>query len=180
MSSISTLTGDDGTSAVLFNRRVPKTDLHFEACGTVDELNAALGLARAQSATELNAEILRIQKELVYLMGELVLLDEDRERYDQFKGKYITAESTDRLTAFVHAGEMKLSFNDWVMPGGNPLSAALDFARTVCRRAERRVLALREAQPALNPEIIRYLNRLSDVCFVWAREAEISSPPNPV
>jgi len=171
--SISTKTGDDGTSALLFNRRVPKTDTRIEACGAADELNAALGMARAAAGPgELNAEILRIQNELVLLMGELALLPEDRARYESMKGKYLTAEATERLTNLVHAGERHISMTDWVMPGGSQLGAAFDFARTVCRRAERRVLKLRDQQSEISPEIVRFLNRLSDLCFVWAREAE--------
>jgi cob(I)alamin adenosyltransferase len=171
--SISTKTGDDGTSGLLFNRRVPKTDAHIEAYGTVDELNSALGMARAAAGPgPLNDEILRIQNELVILMGELALLDEDRPRYEQRKGRYLVALDVDRLTALVHEGERTVKFTDWVMPGGTSSGAALDFARTVCRRAERRVLMLRTAHPGQNPEIVRYLNRLSDLCFVWAREAE--------
>ena len=171
--SISTRTGDDGTSGLLFNRRVPKTDAHIEACGAVDELNAALGLARAAAGPgTLNEEILKIQNELVLLMGELALLDEDRARYEQMMGKYITPAATDRLTELVHENEAEVSFKDWAMPGGTPLGAALDFARTVCRRAERRVLMLREQHATLSPEIPRYLNRLSDLCCIWARRVE--------
>jgi len=171
--SISTTTGDDGTSGLLFNRRVSKTDARVEAYGTVDELNAALGLARASAGPgPLNDEILRIQEELVLVMGELALLDEDRPRYEQSKREYIAPAATGRLTSLVHEGETKVSLKDWSMPGATPLGAALDFARTVCRRAERRVLMLRERQPNLNPEIIRYLNRLSDLCFIWARLSE--------
>jgi cob(I)alamin adenosyltransferase len=174
--SISTKTGDDGTSGLLFGRRVPKTDAHIEACGAVDELNAALGLARAAVGSgPLNAEILRIQNELVPLMGELALLDEDRAKYQERGGQFLQPEATERLTAAVHALEQQVSFSDWAMPGANPASAACDFARTVCRRAERRVLLLRAGQPSQNPEIVRYLNRLSDLCFVWAREAERST-----
>jgi cob(I)alamin adenosyltransferase len=171
--SISTRTGDDGTSGLLFNRRVPKTDPHIEACGAVDELNAVLGLARAAAGPgPLNEEILRIQNELVLLMGELALIEEDVPRYVASKRERISPAFTERLTALVHEGEEKVSFSDWAMPGGTPLGAALDFARTVCRRAERRVLLLREAQPTLNPEVVPYLNRLSDLCCIWARRAE--------
>ena len=170
--SISTKTGDDGTSGLLFNRRVSKTDARVEAYGSVDELNAALGLARAAAGPgPLNGEILRIQEELVLVMGELALLDEDRARYEAKRG-YIPSAATERLTALVHEGETKVSMSHWSSPGGNPLGAALDFARTVCRRAERRVLMLRDEQIAVNPEIIRYLNRLSDLCYIWARVAE--------
>ncbi len=150
-----------------------KTDAHIEACGAVDELNAALGLARAAAgAGALNGEILRVQNELVLLMGELALLEEDRARYEQAKGRAITPDATERLTALVHENERDISMSDWSMPGGTQLGASLDFARTVCRRAERRVLMLREKQASLNPEVIRYLNRLSDLCYVWARKAE--------
>jgi cob(I)alamin adenosyltransferase len=173
--SISTKTGDDGTSGLFFNQRVSKTDAHIEALGAVDELNAALGLARAAAGLgPLNEEILRIQNELVLLMGELAVLEEDRERYEQVR-KGIAPEATERLTDLVHESEGKVSFNDWAMPGGTPLGAALDFARTVCRRAERRVLMLRERQPSLNPEVVRYLNRLSDLCCIWARVVEKAS-----
>ena len=177
--SISTKTGDDGTSGLLFNRRVSKTDFHFEAVGAVDELNAALGLARAVALPgPLHDEILRIQNELVSLMAELALLAEDRPKYEQRKGRYISPAAVERLTALVHDVESRISLKQgWSMPGATPLAAALDFARTVCRRAERRVLTLREQTGALNPEIIRFLNRLSDLCFIWAREVESGPVP---
>ena len=155
---------------MLFGRRVPKTDAHVEACGAVDELNAALGLARAGVGPgALNEKILRIQNELVLLMGELALLDEDRAKYQERGGKFLQAVAAERLTAAVHELEKRVSFSDWAMPGANAASAACDFARTVCRRAERRVVMLREQQAGLNPEILRYLNRLSDLCCLWAR-----------
>jgi cob(I)alamin adenosyltransferase len=175
--SISTKTGDDGTSGLLFNRRAPKNDIHFEAVGTVDELNAALGLVRAAAGPgRLHDQILRIQNELVLLMGELVLLEDDRSRYEQARGKSIAAEATDRLTALVHEAESRISLEDWVMPGNTPVGAALDFARTICRRAERRILALKEHQRGLNPELVCFFNRLSDLCFVWARDQEQNPP----
>jgi cob(I)alamin adenosyltransferase len=176
--SISTKTGDDGTSGLLFNRRVSKTDARVEAYGSVDELNAALGLARAATGLgPLNDEILRIQNELVLLMGELALDSADRAKYEERGGRYLREDASERLTTLVHEGETKVTFKDWVMPGGTPLGAALDFARTVCRRAERRVIMLREQEVALNPEIIRYLNRLSDLCCIWARLAESPAAP---
>ena len=176
--SISTQTGDDGTPGLLFNRRVPKTDAHLAAVGTVDELSAALGIARAAASTgPISQEILRIQQELIQLMGEVALLDEDRPRYEQSKGPSMFGPATDRLTSLVHEGERHLTLRGWALPGGTPLGAAFDFARTVCRRAERRVLALRDLQPALNPDLIRYLNRLSDLCFIWARLSDAPASP---
>jgi len=183
--SISTKTGDDGTTGLLFNRRVPKTDAHLEAVGTVDELSASLGIARAAIGPmnpigpigPISQEILRIQQELIQLMGEVALLDEDRPRYEQSKGPSMFGPATDRLTSLVHEGERHLTLRGWALPGGTPLGAAFDFARTVCRRAERRVLALRDLQPGLNPDLIRYLNRLSDLCFIWARLSDQPQPP---
>jgi cob(I)alamin adenosyltransferase len=181
--SISTKTGDDGTSALLFNRRVPKTDLRIEAYGTVDELNAALGLARASIGPgDLNNQIVEIQKELVLLMGELALLDEDRPKYETRGHRCIDSADVDRLTAAVHNLEKTITFADWATPGANPTSAAFDFARTVCRRAERRVLTLNGGDlknaASINPEIIRYLNRLSDLCWIWARQADQPASPH--
>jgi cob(I)alamin adenosyltransferase len=177
--SISTRTGDDGTSGLLFNRRVSKTNARIEAYGSVDELNAALGMVRAAAGPgPLNEQILRIQNELVIVMGDLALLDEDRPRYEEKRG-YIGPDATDRLTAIVHEGEKKVSITHWVTPGGNAVGAACDFARTVCRRAERRVLMVREQGTTVNPEIIHYLNRLSDVCFIWARLTEVRGSEAP-
>ena len=176
--SISTKTGDNGTSGMLFNRRVSKTDAHLEAYGTVDELNAALGLARAAIGPgELNIKILHIQNELVPLMGELALEAADREKYEDRGGNYLDPGASERLTALVHELEKNMHFSDWAMPGGNPASAACDFARTVCRRAERRVVSLQEHVGPINPEIIRYLNRLSDLCFLWARALDTGPKP---
>ena len=166
--SISTKTGDDGTTSLLFGRRVSKTDLRVEACGAVDELNATLGMARAAIGPDvMSDEILRIQTDLVMLMGELALAAEDRPKYEERGGKCLGAEDPTRLTCLIDALEKQETsiLKDWHMPGGTVSGASLDFARTVCRRAERAVLAL----PGVNPEIIRYLNRLSDLCWLWAR-----------
>lgn len=174
--AISTKTGDDGTSGLLFNRRVSKTDARLEACGAVDELNAALGLVRAAAGgMALQEEVTRVQHELVTLMGELALEPADREKYEARGGHYLKATATERLTEAVRKIEEQGSFTDWAMPGGTPASAACDFARTICRRAERRAVAVREAAGELNPEILRYLNRLSDLCWLWARILEQSA-----
>lgn len=173
--SIATKTGDNGTTALMFGRRVPKTDPRVEAYGAVDELNAALGTARAAAQEPFVAEpILAIQKELVLLMGELAVADEDRERYAKGGYGFVTAALVERLTALIDDLEKnhKLSFKHWATPGATPGSAALDMARTVCRRAERRVTGLMEKAIAVNPEILRYLNRLSDLCWLYARWIE--------
>ena len=169
--SIATKTGDDGTTGLLFNRRVPKTDLRVEAYGAVDELNAALGMARALAGDLFIAQpIFSIQKELVTLMAEMAVSDEDRSRFFEKGFASVTAEMVERLTALIVDLEKnhKVDFKGWATPGATPACAALDVARTVCRRAERRVV---ELQPQ-NREIMRYLNRLSDLCWLYARFLE--------
>jgi cob(I)alamin adenosyltransferase len=173
--SIATKTGDDGTTALMFNRRVSKNDARVAAYGTVDELNAALGLARAFAEETLVAEpLLAIQKELVTLMGELATDPADHARYAGAGFQFVDTAMTDRLTAQIDDLEKnhRISFKHWATPGATRASAFLDAARTTCRRAERAVIALREGGGEVNPEIVRYLNRLSDLCWLWARFVE--------
>jgi cob(I)alamin adenosyltransferase len=175
--SIVTRTGDDGTTALMYGRRVPKSHPRVTACGAVDELNAALGLARAEIGRGVPAEpfvrdaLLPIQKELVGLMGELATLDEDMPRYLKDGFAVLSAECVARLDQLAAKLEAEIPpAKDWVMPGANPVSAALDFARTICRRAERQICELE----VHNPQIIIYLNRLSDVLWLMARWIESS------
>lgn len=176
--SIATRTGDDGTTALMYKRRVPKTHPRVEACGSIDELNAALGVARAAATDEwLRGELMPMQQQLVALMGELATVPEDRERYVRDGYTVVTTELTARLDALVKNLESQnISFQGWATPGATPLSAALDVARTTCRRAERRVCALRESGEHVSPEIFTYLNRLSDVLWLMARWAEPREP----
>ncbi|HSV62403.1 MAG TPA: cob(I)yrinic acid a,c-diamide adenosyltransferase [Chthoniobacterales bacterium] len=172
--SIATKTGDEGETSLMYGRRVPKTDPRVEAYGSVDELNAALGVARAAAGDPFLAEqILAIQKELVTVMGELATAAEDLERYKRDGFQVTTSPMTDRLTDAVHELEKGRSFKHWSNPGETKAAAALDLARTVCRRAERHVAA-RLDTPNFNREILRYLNRLSDLCWLLARYAEES------
>ena len=172
--SIVTKTGDAGTTGLMFNRRVPKSHPRVEAGGSVDELNAALGLARASAEYSFVREhLLAIQKDLVVLMGELATLVEDLPRLAPAGFSAVTPELTAKLDALVKQLEAQNIFpKDWVMPGSTVNSAALDFARTICRQAERRVCALHEAGELRNPEIIIYLNRLSDTLWLLARWVE--------
>src|SRR5271170_407447 len=172
--SIVTKTGDSGTTGLMYGRRVPKTHPRVEACGVVDELNAALGLARA-STTEafVRDNLLRIQKHLVDLMGEIGVLMEDLPRYAKDGFSLVTPEMTAKLDALVWEIESQnVSFKGWATPGATKNSAALDVARTICRRAERRVCGLKEAGELRNMEILIYLNRLSDLLWLFARWAE--------
>lgn len=173
--SIATKTGDGGETSLMYGRRVSKTDPRVEAYGSVDELTAALGMARAVSSHVLADEIFAVQKELIVVMGELATSAEDISRFKSDGYKITSAEMVDRLTAKIVDLERDKSLHpkDWVIPGASPVSAALDVARTACRRAERRVIALGNA----NPEIVRYLNRLSDLCWLLARYSERQSAP---
>jgi cob(I)alamin adenosyltransferase len=172
--SIATKTGDRGTTALMYGRRVSKTHPRVEAYGSVDELNAALGTARAAARHDfLRANLLAIQKDLVILMGELAVAQEDLPRYLKGGFKLVAPEMTARLDALVKEIEaQKISFDGWATPGATPGSAALDVARTTCRRAERRVCALSESGQLQNAEVIIYLNRLSDLLWLFARWAE--------
>jgi len=171
--SIVTRTGDDGTTALMYGRRVPKSHPRIAACGTVDELNAALGLARATvTHASIGNALLPIQKDLVGLMGELATLDEDMPRYIKDGFAVLSVECVARLDQLAARLEAELPpFKDWVMPGANPASAALDVARAVCRRAEREVVSDLEIH---NAQIMIYLNRLSDVLWLMARRLEMA------
>ena len=176
--SIATKTGDDGTTALMFGRRVSKTDSRIVANGACDELNAALGLVRVSCGDpRITDSVLEIQRELVNLMGEIAVAPEDRERYHEHGYPLITAGMVDRLSAQIDDLEQKhdISYRGWATPGATPASAALDMARTICRRAERAVCECREKGFPVSDEIIRYLNRLSDLCWLWARWVETLS-----
>ena len=172
--SIATRTGDDGTTALMYKRRVPKTHPRVEANGALDELNAALGVARANAEDAwLRGELLAIQKQLVDVMGEMATAPDDLERYARDGFMLVTPAMTARLDELVkHLEAQKISFKGWATPGATPLAAALDVARTACRRAERRVCAVRDAGEPVNSEILIYLNRLSDVLWLLARWVE--------
>jgi cob(I)alamin adenosyltransferase len=178
--SIVTKTGDDGTTGLMYNRRVSKCHPRVEAYGAVDELNTAIGLARA-SAPEgfLGDRLIGIQKDLVTLMGELATQPDDLPRYAKDGFTLVSPELTAKLDLIVKEIEAQnVSFRGWATPGANMVSAALDVARTTCRRAERRVCALQEAGQLHNNEIVVFLNRLSDTLWLLARWAE--APPTPL
>ena len=175
--SIVTKTGDKGTTALMYGRRVMKYHPRVEACGAVDELNSALGVARAAAEHEwVGASLLSIQRDLIVLMGELAVAAEDLTRYTKDGFSLVTPEMTAKLEQRVREIEAEgVSFSGWATPGANASAAALDLARSICRRAERRVCRLQESGELQNPEIIVYLNRLSDLLWLSARRAESKS-----
>lgn len=172
--SIATKTGDNGSTGLMYNRRVSKSHPRVEAYGSVDELNTALGLAKASSSESYLREFLEAtQHELVILMGELATLPEDLARYQKDGFKRVEASLTGRLDLAVKDLESRqISFKGWATPGATVSSATLDVARTACRRAERRSSSLLEAGQLENQEILVYLNRLSDVLWLLARWVE--------
>jgi len=168
--------GDKGETGLAGGQRVPKDSLRIEAYGTVDELNATIGVARAtaeESLTghaklaELDAILKRVQHELFNVGSILATLPQDvhprQARVTEAEIAQLEAE-IDRMNAALPA------LRSFVLPGGCRLNADLHVSRTVCRRAERIAVALARQEP-IDGEIIRYLNRLSDALFVWSRWA---------
>lgn len=176
--SIATRTGDNGSTGLMYNRRVSKCHPRVEAYGTVDELNTALGLARASTPHAFIREsLLPIQRDLVTVMGELATAVDDLPRYTADGYPVVTPALTDKLDALVAGIEaQQITYKGWATPGDTPDAAALDVARTTARRAERRVCALQESDQLRNPEIIVFLNRLSDLLWLMARWVESRSP----
>ena len=173
--SIATKTGDKGETSLMYGHRVSKGDARVDAYGCLDELTAALGLARSIATDKfISDEILAAQKDLIVLMGELATAPADQGRYAKDGFQITTSAMVDRVSAVIDDLEKDKSLypKDWVIPGGTPVSAALDFARTTCRRAERHIAALSISDVKFNVEILRYLNRFSDLCWLLARHVE--------
>jgi cob(I)alamin adenosyltransferase len=178
--SIVTKTGDGGTTSLMYKRRVSKSHPRVEAYGSVDELNAAIGCARATAERDfVRSNLLAIQNDLVTLMGELATAGEDLERYVKEGFVVVTPDLTRKLDELVRQIEgEQIAYKGWATPGATSHAAALDVARTTCRRAERRVCALHEAGQLHNPEILIYLNRLSDLLWLFARWVETRRGPD--
>lgn len=171
--SIVTKRGDEGETDLLYGKRISKTHLRVETLGTIDELNTAIGLARCQGGEPLAQELDWLQERLVGLMGELAVLPEDLPRYEEDGLARITAKDVESLEELARAiEEAGVDFKGWARPGasGSLPAAFLDQARTVSRRAERRVLSLTEKGDL--PEVTLFLNRLSDYLWLLARREE--------
>ena len=169
MPRIYTKTGDDGTTGLLYGGRVPKDDAATEAYGTTDEAVAVLGQARASADGIVAEEILALQRELFVVGADLATNPAERAKL-QPGVSLVTAEMTERLERRIDdlVAERALP-QAFIVPGANAASAALDLARSVIRRAERNVVAMEGEGRDVNPEVRRYLNRLSDLVFVLAR-----------
>ncbi|MGV1049291.1 MAG: cob(I)yrinic acid a,c-diamide adenosyltransferase [Solirubrobacterales bacterium] len=179
MVKIYTKKGDDGTTSLWYGGRVPKHHGRTDAYGTLDEACSALGVARALCApdrAELAADLLRLQDYLFIAGAELATAPEAAARLED--GVSRTTESmVAELEALIdrYMAEVELPPN-FVIPGGNQLSAQLDVARTVIRRAERRISELAEAGELGGETVIHFVNRASDLAYAMARFADVDDP----
>jgi len=184
-SAVATRRGDDGTTGLLFgSQRVFKDEARTEAYGTVDEAIAALGLARAELALKaqdgslprtmarLPELILRLQRELFVVGADLATAPDSLDRQQPGETR-VTVAMVDGLDAVLADTEAAVELpREFVVPGETRLSAALELARTVVRRAERRTVSLRRAEPVPDDHSVPYLNRLADLLWILARAAE--------
>lgn len=162
----------------MYDRRISKCHPRVEALGSVDELNSALGLARATAIHDsVRTHLVAIQHDLITLMGELATAETDLARFGRDGFRTIDDQHTAKLDALIEEMERALGkFRGWALSGSHLHPAALDMARTICRRAERRVCALREAGDLANAEVLVYLNRLGDLLWLMARWVENQTP----
>jgi len=179
MVKIYTKKGDDGTTSLWYGGRVPKHHGRTEAYGTLDEACSALGVARALCGPEqadLAADILRLQDDIFVAGAELATAPEAAERLEDGISR-VTAEMVDELEQRIdhYMGQVELP-PQFVIPGGNQLSAQLDVARTVIRRGERQITALNEAGELNGEMVIHFVNRASDYAYALARFADVDDP----
>ncbi len=170
--SISTKRGDGGQTGLAGGIRVSKADLRVEAYGTVDELNSTLGFARSIcSNDEVKARTHEIQTTLFRVGSALATPPESKK-----PSPLLSEEDVNTLTELVHSMEAKEGMlSDWSVPGAHREAAAYDVARTVCRRAERNIVRLVESGQTIHPQVLPYINRLSDVIWLFARVLELES-----
>jgi cob(I)alamin adenosyltransferase len=180
--SIATRTGDDGATSLLYGQRVLKNHPQIEAVGALDELNAAIGFAKATRSPAMDRSDLEIiQKDLVALMGEISCAETDAQRYTASNFAKIDDSCLARLDTGIAAIERRQpKFDGWATPGANLHAAALDLARTSARRAERQLVGLASQGKNVRPLLIQYINRLSDLLWLFAREAEQRTEASPM
>ncbi len=171
--------GDKGQTSLLYGRRVSKNSPRPEAYGTIDELNSTLGLAKALCARQYSREVVGgIQKDLGIVAAELATEPEHHDRLAEH-GWIVTADMVEKLEKCIVDIESKVTMpNVFIIPGATAGSAAIDMARAVVRRAERRVIGLMESDELPNRNVAAYLNRTSDVLFALARYEEAGEENN--
>ena len=168
--SIATKTGDGGQTGLAGSIRVSKADLRVEAYGTVDELNSTLGFARSICKnSEIGVTVHSIQKTLFRVGSSLATPPESKKTRPP-----LTAADVEELTDMVHSIETREGIlSDWSLPGAHVESVAFEVARTVCRRAERCVVRLIESGAEIDPQALPFINRLSDLIWLFARQLEL-------
>jgi len=176
--SIATRKGDKGTTGLLHGQRVSKDHPQIEAVGAFDELNVEIGAARLHSGDPAVDGLLRsVQGTLIAVMGEIACAEEDAKGHSRSKFALLNEEDLKRLDGCLAGLEDKgLKFDGWATPGANPSSLAFERARVAARRAERRLSALPAGGREPRPLLLQWTNRLSDVLWLLARQAE-SAPP---
>jgi cob(I)alamin adenosyltransferase len=180
---IYTKKGDDGTTGLLFGGRVAKDDLRTEAYGSLDETVAALGLARAAGLVDRVTEVVvRLQRELFVVGAELATAADNRHKLQEGVSK-VTSDMTAALESDIDGCiAIHPLPQEFILPGETLGAAAIDLARSAIRRAERKAVALKRDDPDLDEEVLKYLNRASDLLFVLARYEEAergrSAPPS--
>jgi len=179
MTRIYTKKGDDGTTSLWYGGRVAKSDPRTEAYGALDEAASALGVARSlcgDSEPELAADILRLQDDLFIAGAELATAPEAAGRLVDGVSR-VTPEIAAELEELIdrHMARVELP-PKFVIPGGSPVSAALDLGRAILRRAERRAVALDGGEGTVSAELLRFLNRASDAAYAMARAADVDDP----
>ena len=176
--SIYTKYGDQGETGLLYGGRISKADPRAEAYGAVDEAASALGLAKALTDNRRVRETIdALQRELFIVGAELATASEERDKLlKHFKA--VSPDMTSALESTIDslAAEVELP-PEFIVPGGSPASAAMDIARSIIRRAERRVVSLSEGSLLDSPELLRYLNRASDMLFMLARYQDAKLTP---
>jgi cob(I)alamin adenosyltransferase len=179
MTRIYTKKGDDGSTSLWYGGRVPKHDARTEAYGAVDEAGSALGVARSLCGAEheeVARDILRVQRDLFVAGAELATAPEAGDRLADGVSR-INAEMVDALDSLIDGYMDRVSLPPkFVISGGTQLSAQLDVARSVIRRAERRAVALRDEQGLADDAVLRYLNRASDLIYAMARFTDVEEP----
>lgn len=171
MTSISTKKGDAGHTSLAGGTRVSKASLRVESYGTVDELNSALGFARAVCDDEELRDRTKVIQRQLFQIGSTLATPPENRRGDP----PVTTQMIEGLTEQVHQLEsLEGILADWSVPGESVAGAAYDMARTVCRRAERCVVRLVESGELVDPTVVAYLNRLSDLLFLFSRKLELN------
>ncbi len=178
MVKIYTRKGDDGTTSLWYGGRVPKSDPRTEAYGSLDEAASALGVARslAEPGSELERDILRLQDDLFIAGAELATAPEAADRLEDGVSRVtdeMVGELEPAIDRYMERVELPPKF---VIPGGAPLSAQLDLARAILRRAERRVVELKRAEGLSSDAVLRLLNRASDLVYAMARFSDVDDP----